>query len=133
MRVINRSGGAVVYSLPELNNTRRVFNLSEVKDIDEKELEALYQLPGGVELIKDSLFVDDKDWVKRHWDAPIEYFWDTEDIKNCLLNDPLDLFEETLDYAPAGVLDIMKALAWQIPLADLNKMNLMMTKLGFDV
>jgi len=133
MEVINRSDGVVAYVLPELN-IRRVFNINEVKDIDEKELNALVQMDGGAILLKRDLLVNDKEWVKCQWpDVPIEYFWKEEDIKKCLLEDPLDLFQETLDYAPDGVLEIMKRLSWQLPLTDLNKIAALEKKLKFNV
>lgn len=123
MKVVNRSDGQVVYVLPELN-IRRVFNIGEDKDLENDEVEALWQSPGGVELIQNYLLIEDKEWIKNHWrEVPLEYFWSIEDIKKCLLEDPIDLFQETLDYAPDGVLDIMKRLSWQLPLNDLNKMD----------
>lgn len=135
MKVTNRSDGNVVYLLPEFNK-RRLFAVGETKDIQEKELESLFQAAGGAELIKDYLLVEDEAWINKHWaDAPVEYFWKEEEIRNCLLNDSQELFEETIDFAPSGVLDIMKRLSWQLPLSDLNKIHTMLEhpRLGFDV
>lgn len=131
MKVYNRSDANVTYSLPELN-TRRVFALGEVKDIDPKELEALWQMDGGLTLIKDYLLVDDKEWVEAHWDAPIEYFWKDEQVKKCLKEDTLELFQETLEYAPQGVIDLIKMFAWQLPISDLNKIEALRLATGFD-
>lgn len=132
IKVTNRSDGNVTYTLEELR-VRRVFNINETKEIDEAELEALYQTDGGQRLIKDYLLVQDKEWVRKHWDAPIEYFWGQPEVKKCLLEDDLDLFKETLDYAPAGVLDLIKTLAWRLPITDLNKIGAIRDKTGFDV
>lgn len=133
IKVLNRSDGTVTYHLPELNNTRRVFNLGESKDISEKELNALFQMNGGAELIRHFLMVEDREWVKKTFDAPIEYFWGYDEVKKCLLEDDVELFSETLDYAPQGVIDIIKLLSWQLPVKDLNKIHIIMEKLGFDV
>lgn len=133
MKVINRSDGNVVYALPELN-IRRVFTAGESKDVSEQELNALWQIDGGAELLKHELMVQDQEWVDKTMpNAPIEYFWGPEEVKKCLLEDPLDLFEETLDYAPKGVVDLIKRLSWQIPITDLNKMKVIQDKTGFDV
>lgn len=133
IKVMNRSGGQALYHLPEFN-TRRLFAQGETKEIEEKELEALWQAPGGREMIQDYLQVDNKDWIKQHWaDVPVEYFWSPEQIKKSLLEDSLELFEETLVYAPAGVADIIKTYAWQIPLTDMNKMHAIKEAYGFDV
>lgn len=132
MKVYNRSDSNITYTLPELN-TRRVFALGECKDLDAKELEALWQMDGGMTIIKDYLVIDDKDWVAQHWDdAPIEYFWKADDVKKCLIEDSLELFRETLDYAPQGVIDLIKMLAWQLPITDLNKVEAIKQATGFD-
>lgn len=131
MKVINRSDGNVAYSLPEMN-MRRVFTPWETKDVSAEELEALYATDGGADLIKGYLLIDDEKWVNQHFDAPIEYFWKEEEIKKCILEDPLDLFEETLDYAPDGVIDLIKYYSWTIPLTDLNKIKVLQDKTGFD-
>lgn len=133
MKVYNRSDSNITYTLPELN-TRRVFALGECKELDAKELEALWQMDGGTTIIKDYLMVDDEAWVAEHWeDAPIEYFWKSEDVRKCLVEDDLSLFQETLEYAPAGVIDLIKMLAWQIPITDLNKVEAIRQATGFDV
>lgn len=131
IKVFNRSTGNVCYNLPELN-VRRVFNLGETKVIEEEELEALSQTDGGLSILQNMLLVDSKEWVNAHWDAPIEYWWRPEKIRESLLNDDIELFSETLDYAPEGVIDFIKMFAWQIPLSDLNKIQALKDKTGFD-
>lgn len=132
MKVYNRSDSVVSYSLPELR-VRRVFNLGECKELEPAEMEALWQTDGGQILIKQHLCVDDKEWVSAHWDAPIEYFWKDEDIKICLTEDSIDLFRETLEYAPEGVIDLIKNYAWRLPIHDLNKIEAIKEATGFDV
>lgn len=131
IKVLNRSTGNVCYELPELN-TRRVFNFGESKMIPEKELEALYQTDGGLQLLKEMLLVFDKNWVKEHWDAPIEYWWTPERIQQAMIEDDVELFKETLEYAPEGVIDFIKMFAWQMPLSDLNKVEALKEATGFD-
>lgn len=131
MKVYNRSDSNITYSLPELQ-TRRVFALGESKELEAKELEALWQMDGGNLIIKHYLMVDDREWVEKHWDAPIEYFWKPEDVKKCLLEDSLELFQETLEYAPEGVVDLIKMFAWQLPIGDLNKIEAIRQATGFD-
>ena len=132
MNVINRSDGNVVYSLPELN-IRRVFVPGESKDLSEQELNALWQIDGGASLLRNELMVQDEEWVKKMMPyAPIEYFWLVGDVDKCILEDSLELFKETLEYAPTGVIDLIKARAWQLPMTDLNKMEALKQKTGFD-
>ena len=132
MKVINRSDGNVVYSLPELN-IRRVFVPGESKDLSEQELNALWQIDGGASLRRNELMVQDEEWVNKTMpSAPIEYFWLIDDVDKCILEDSLELFKETLEYAPSGVIDLIKARAWQLPMTDLNKMEALKQKTGFD-
>ena len=133
MKVINRSDGIVGYELPELN-IRRVFNPGESKDIKEEEINSLFQQDGGAVLVRQFLIIEDEEWVNRNYsNAPVEYFWKVEDIKKCLLEDELDLFVDTLQYAPLGVLELIKSLSWKLPLRDLNKVQAILEHLGFDV
>ena len=131
VKVYNRSTGVVGYSIPEMNITR-TFNIGEVKNIDLSELEMLFQMAGGAELIVEDLMVCDKNWVNEHFEAPIEYWWTPDKIKKCVLEDDLDLFAETLDYAPEGVVEYIKQFSWQLPLTDLNKIKILQEKTGFD-
>lgn len=131
MKVYNRSDSIVAYALPELN-VKRTFNLGESKDIEPKELEMLFQQDGGRVLLKEYLLADDEEWVAKHWDAPIEYFWKPDDIRKCCMEDSLELFQETLEYAPEGVIDLIKMYAWQTPMTDLNKIEALRMATGFD-
>ena len=54
---------------------------NKTKEIEYSELEALFQTDGGHDLIVGYLLVDDKEWVDKHWDAPIEYFWYPEGMR----------------------------------------------------
>lgn len=130
--VTNRSTGTVAYSIPEMK-VNRLFSVGETKPITEKELNALWSRHGGAVLIMNDLQVNDKEWCKKHWNVPIEYFWGHEEIKKCLMEDSVELFSETIDYAPGGVIEIIKQLAWQLPLSDRNKAHVLREKLNFDV
>lgn len=134
MKVYNRSDSNITYSLPEMN-IRRVFALGESKELDEKEMNALYQMDGGKTLIEEYLLVDDEEWCNKHFseEPALEYFWKPDDIKKCLLQDELALFQETLEYAPLGVIDLIKMYAWQLPISDLNKIEAIKQATGFDV
>lgn len=133
IKVTNRSDEIVTYTLPEMN-IRRVFTPGSYKDLEPAELAALAQTDGGLVLLRDSLLVEDEEWViKNLGEPPIEYFWTEEDVKRCVFQDPVDLFSETLDYAPEGIKEMIKRISWEAPLSDMNKINLIREKLGFDV
>lgn len=133
MKVMNRDIGQTGYHLPELQ-IRRVFNVGEIKELKEEEILLLYNTDAGRLMLCQILQIQNKEFVRKNiWpEAPVEYFWTKEDIKKCLLEDSVELFAETLEYAPEGVINILKDLAWRLPLTDLNKCNIMVEKLGFD-
>lgn len=59
IKVLNRDNGSVIYSIPEMNGLRRVFQAGETKEITFEELEKLSYIPGGMELLEDSLVILD--------------------------------------------------------------------------
>jgi hypothetical protein len=59
IKVLNRDNGSVVYSIPEMNGLRRVYQSGEIKEITFEELEKLSYIPGGMELLEDSLVILD--------------------------------------------------------------------------
>jgi hypothetical protein len=131
--VKNRSTSTVVYSIPE-DGTRRVFQPSEVKKISGNELEKLSYLPGGRSLIANFLQITNEDFISDlgiH--TELEYSYSEEDIKNLLLYGSLDELLDCLDYAPLGVIDLVKQIAVSLPLNDLNKRKAIENKLGFSV
>ena len=56
-----------------------------------------------------------------------------QDIRDLIVNGSLDAFLDCLDFAPVGVLDLIKTLAIKIPCNDIAKRNAIKEKLGFDV
>jgi hypothetical protein len=57
IRVLNRDNGSVVYSIPEMNGLRRVFQPGEAKEVTFEELEKLSYIPGGMALLEDRLVI----------------------------------------------------------------------------
>ena len=54
-------------------------------------------------------------------------------IRDLLLTGSLDAFLDALDFAPIGVIDLIKTMAVGLPLTDLNKRRALKEKTGFDV
>ena len=50
-----------------------------------------------------------------------------------MLSDPLDNFLDALDFAPIGVIDLIKSMAVSLPLTDIDKRRALKDKTGFDV
>lgn len=131
--VKNRSSSMVVYKIPE-TNLRREFHPGETKKIPFGELEKLTLQPGGRELIENFLqileeVVTDSLYVHRE----PEYNMSEAQIKDLLLTGSLDAFLDALDFAPIGVIDLIKTMSVALPLTDLNKRRALKEKTGFDV
>lgn len=131
--VKNRSSSFVVYRIPELN-IRREFAAGEVKKLRFEELEKLTYQPGGRELLENFLQILEKDVTQNlNVHRELEYDMSEGDVRNLLLRGSLDEFLDALDFAPIGVLDLIKDLAVKLPLTDLNKRRALKEKTGFDV
>jgi len=62
-----------------------------------------------------------------------EYHYSEEDVKKLLTSGTLDQFLDCLDFAPDVIKDMIKNLAVEMPLNDMNKRQAILDKFGFDV
>jgi hypothetical protein len=106
--VKNRSSSIVVYSVPEMG-IRREFAPNETTLITMAELNALSYLPGGMALIRKNLFISDAT-VLEDMSVKVEpeYYLDEAGVIDLLNNGSIDAFLDCLDFAPEGVLDLIK-------------------------
>lgn len=135
IKVLNRDNGSVVYSLPELNGLRRVFQAGETKEITFEEIEKLSYIPGGKALLTDSLVILNNqeaiDLILGHVEP--EYSYSKSDIIKLLQQGSLDEFLDCLDFAPEGVIDLIQTLSVELPLNDVSKREAILNKTGFNV
>ena len=131
--VKNRSSSVVVYRIPE-SNLRREFAPGETKPIPFEELEKLTYQEGGRELLENFLqIMDEIPTQELNINREVEYDMSEADIQKLLLSDPLDNFLDALDFAPIGVIDLIKSMAVSLPLTDIDKRRALKDKTGFDV
>jgi hypothetical protein len=131
--VKNRSASRVFYKIPE-DNIRREFNPGETKRISFAELERLSYQSGGRELMANFLQIQSLEATSQlgiHTEP--EYNMSEEQIVDLIKNGSLDAFLDCLDFAPVGVIDLLKKFSVSIPLADYDKRNALKEKTGFDV
>lgn len=132
MKVKNRCNSVVLYSIPDLNIRRR-FAPGEVKNIATEELERLVYQPGGLYILANCLQVSAADAKALEINPEREYFLTEQGIKDLILVKSLDEFLDALDFAPKGVIDLIKAFSMTLPIKDLAKANALKEKTGFDV
>lgn len=134
IKVTSRSIGSVSYALPELGIGSRNFEPRETKEISFKELEALSWIPGGIELLKHHLVIKNEEALKLLLpEVEPEYFYTEEDVEKILISGSMNEFLDLLDFAPDGVLNIVKSLAVSLPVKDTDKRDAILDKLGFNV
>ena len=122
INVTNRSRGSVGYVIPDMGNLQRKFAYGETKQITAEEVRKLDWTPGGHILLRDYLIIDNKELVAEllHEVEP-EYNYTEDKIKDILLNGSMDEFMDCLDFAPEGVVSLMKDLAVKLEIPDVRK------------
>lgn len=130
--VTNRNNGTTGYTLQ--NGVRRQFQIGQSRKVDLEELRELAAIPGGEYILQNYLIINDKTALDYLNIAPEpEYFYTEREIKELLLNGTLDQFEDCLNFAPQGVIDLVKSMAIDLKLPDVRKRELIFEKTGFNV
>lgn len=132
--VKNRSASTTTYRIPE-DNIRRSFAPGEVKRISEVELEKLTFQPGGSALMQGFLQIIEREGQQKVGlrNVQPEYNMSENDIIELIKNGSVDAFLDALDFAPIGVIELIKKYSVSVPLTDLNKRVALKEKTGFDV
>lgn len=131
--VTNRSASVVVYSIPE-DNIKREFQPGETKKIRHTELEKLSYQTGGLLLIN-NYFLIRNDEAIRELGVPTEpeYFMTEKEVIDLIKTGSIDAWLDCLDFAPHGVIEMIKKLSVTVPLNDYEKRRALKEKTGFDV
>lgn len=133
-KVRNRSASTVIYRIPEMNNLRRTWTPGEVKRISYNEMEQLSYQPGGLELMANFLQVINEEVTENLGiNREPEYNMDEAAIVKLIREDSLDAFLDALDFAPIGVIDLIKKFSVSLPITDIEKRQALLEKTGFNV
>ena len=131
--VKNRSTSRVIYQIPSLN-IRHEFAPGESMRISFDELKKFMYEPGARNLVENFLQITADEVLNEfNINAQPEYYLSEQQIKDLLLTGSLDAFLDCLDFAPIGVIDLIKSYAVSLPLSDYNKRQALKQKIGFDV
>ena len=135
IKVKNRDSGTVGYTIPELGNLHRSFSKGETKEITMDELRKLSYISGGKILLQDYLIVQNQDALRELLsdDVEPEYYYGEEEIKKLLLTGSNDQLLDCLEFAPEGVIGLVKDLAVSLKINDISKRNIILEKTGFNV
>lgn len=133
VKVKNRSRSIVHYTIPE-ERISRSFAAKEVKELEVSELEKLTYQPGGQYLLSNYLLINDKEVAEQLNTSSIEpeYWLEEDQIIHMMKYESLERFLDCLDFAPQGVIDLIKGFAVELPLTDITKLEAIKKATGFD-
>lgn len=133
VQVRNRSNRVVIYHVDDMH-VRREFAPGETKLVPVDELIALSQKAGGAYIIRNSLFIQDPSTVKEMpMKVEPEYYLDDKGVIDLLKNGSVDALLDCLDFAPGGVIELVKKYAVDLPITDTRKIKAIQDKTGFKV
>jgi hypothetical protein len=131
--VKNRGASTVVYKIPD-DGIRREFQPGQTLRISSEELEKLTYQPGGVTILSQFLQIQDLEALEQfNIRTEPEYHMSEAQVAALIKTGSLDAFLDALDFAPIGVIDLIKKLSVDIPLVDIPKRKALKDKTGFDV
>lgn len=135
IKVRNRDNGTVGYTIPDLGNLHRTFQPNEIKKLSFEELQKLSWVDGGAILLRDYLVIEDNPEAIAELIGKVEpeYNYTEKEVTVLLQSGSLDQLKDALDYAPKGVIELIKDLAVKLPLNDIAKMKAIKEKTGFNV
>lgn len=133
--LINRDNGTVGYTIADYGaNFHRQFEPNEKKEITVDEIRKLNYQPGGHNILQ-NCFIIDNDELRREilGEVEPEYFYSEAEVKELLLTGTLDQLLDCLQFAPDGVIELVKSLAVKLEINDLAKREAIFKQTGFNV
>lgn len=132
----NRSASAIGYTSYE-GRPRYLHAAGRPGDtisITKEEIKQLGYTKGGLILLEKYLYIQDPETVlETIGEQEQEYFLDAKSVEELLLKGTEDDLLEALDYAPSGVIDLIKDIAVNVRLDSSQKRALIQEKTGFNV
>lgn len=133
LKVTNRNNGSTGYTVADLG-IHRHFSPNETKELTMDELRKLSYVPGGRYIIENCLVIHNEEAVREILaNVEPEYFYTEAEVKQLLQQGSLDQLLDCLDYAPEGVISLVKNMAVDMKLNDVSKRDAIKNKTGFDV
>ena len=135
--VKNRSAATAIISIPNRNINITLAPGQVINTLTAGDIEEFSYQPGGDKMIREYLQLSLEEIDKLALGDPQpEYSYSEKDIIDLLKPanpDNFDLLLDCLDFAPVGVIDLVKKYAVELPLTDTRKLEAIKEKTGFDV
>lgn len=134
IRVTNRDNGSVGYTIPDMGNLHRNFQSGETKEVTMEELKKLAWLPGGQYILENLLVIENIEAQQELLPSvEPEYNYTKIDIENLLSKGSLEQLQDCLDFAPDGVINMVKDIAVSTELNDMKKREAILEATKFNV
>ena len=134
--ITNRSHGFVTYVIKDMHVTRTL-EPGETFKVPEEEMMRLVQQSGGRSLIYDYIFIHEPEVAERVLNIKLvrepEYNMTADQVRAWMPTCSLDAFKDALQFGPQGVKDLIRAMAVETKLNDVEKREAIKKFLGFDV
>lgn len=135
--VKNRSAATAIITIPNRNINITLAPGQTINTLTAGDIEEFSYQPGGDKMLKGYLQLSLEEIDKLALGEPQpEYSYTEQDVINLLkpaTPDNFDLLLDCLDFAPIGVIDLVKKFAVELPLTDTRKLEAIKEKTGFDV
>lgn len=133
VKVLNRFLGTTTYVIPELH-IRRTFQRGAEQDVPIKELKYLKYQSGGEEMLQNVLMIRDQKVLDEILgEVEPEYHYTEKDVEVLLTEGSLAQLQDALDFAPLGVIELIKDKAVSLNINDMAKREAIQKKTDFDV
>ena len=112
VKVVNRTGGSLAYKIDTLRVTRHWRRPGDYLNISISELSELRTVPGGNYILEECLIIEDKEALNvlfPDMELEPEYNYGLKEIEVLLYEADTEQLLDALDFAPKGVLDLIKA------------------------
>lgn len=134
IRVTNRDNGSVGYTIPDMGNLHRNFQSGETKEVTMEELRKLAWLPGGQYILENLLVIENIEAQQELLPSvEPEYNYTKTDVENLLSKGSVEQLQDCLDFAPDGVVNMVKDIAVSTELNDMRKREVILEATKFNV
>ena len=136
VKVRNMVDYTVGYRIEE-DNVRRQFSPHEVKTVTAGELRKLDYTRGGHVLLTSYLAVQNKSLAEEFGiEEDVfsnEYNWDAARVDEVLLSEPIEILQDAMDFAPEGILQLIKDRAIALRLDSMDKRKVISDGMNIDL
>lgn len=136
VKVKNLVDYGVGYRIDE-DNVRRQFAPFEIKTLKAGELRKLNYSRGGHILLTHYLSVMNRDLAHEFGidddSYDNEYNWDVAKVDKVLLSQPIEVLQDALDFAPRGILELIKDRAIALKIDSMDKRHAISKALDIDL